>query len=561
MAHKDIQRQNTIDEIKSYARIQMEKVGLSGISMSAISRSMEISAPALYRYFDSRDDLIQSLIGDALEDFLSALQKAENGLLLEDFSGRYWAVIKEYRDWALAHPTDFQLIFNNPCSNDQNVPTSTHPGIQRIFHVFVQILGDAFRAGKLKPLPVDSQSFEQVEFGSLIQAENQQVPAPVSYTGLVAWSRLHGLVMLELASGNTGKVESQCAIYRLEANEFIRTTGLGESQPPGQTGGKQSKPAQKQDKKQGADDLHVIFGGGPLGLAVMRELLARGKQVRMISHSGNAAMPDGVDLMVGDTFQVEFTRKACQNAVVVYQCAQPPNSSWLERFAALNASILDGAAAKGAKFIYGDNLEVYGAVDGSIHEGMANKPQTRRAQIRARVSESILTAHRSGRVKAAIGRASDLFGPFVLDAVFGKGIFIPLLRGKTAAVIGDLEAAHTFTYIDDFGRALVELGERDEAAGQIWHVPNAAALPQRQLLELFSNEAGFPLKIRRTGRRMLAFQSLFLPAARDRFELLYQFEKPFVVDASKFERAFKITATPLEEAVRQTVNWYRGDLK
>ncbi len=561
MAHKKIQRQNTIDEIKSYARIQMGKIGPSGISMSAISRSMEISAPALYRYFDSRDDLIRSLIGDALEDFLSALQKAESGLLPADFSSRYWAVIMEYRNWALTHPTDFQLIFNNPCTKDQNVLTLTQPGIQRVYQVFAQILGDAFRAGKLSPLPVDSKSLGKVEFGSIFSVENQEFPAPVLYTGLVAWSRLHGLVMLELASGNTGPIDSQSAIYRLEVNELIRTTGLGENQQPGQTGGRQSKPAHKQVKTQGADELHVVFGGGPLGQAVMRELLARGKQVRVIGHSGKAGVPDGVELMVGDAFQVEFTRKACQNAAVVYQCDQPSNGNWLDRFAALNASILDGAAAKGAKFIYGDHLEVYGSVDGPIHEGLANKPQTRKGQVRARVSESILTAHRSGRVKAAIGRASDIFGPFVLEAVFGKGIFIPLLRGKTVVAIGDLEAAHTFTYIDDFGKALVELGERDEATGQIWHVPNAVALTQRQLMELSANEAGLPLKIRGTSRRMLAFQSLFSTTARERLDILYQFEKPFGVDSSKFEKAFKITATPLEEAVRQTVNWYRGDLK
>ena len=73
----------------------------------------------------------------------------------------------------------------------------------------------------------------------------------------------------------------------------------------------------------------------------------------------------------------------------------------------MNAAILDGAAAKGAKFIYGDDLLVYGSVDGVIYEGLVNKPQTRKGQVRAQVAEAVLTAHRSGRVRVVIGRASN----------------------------------------------------------------------------------------------------------------------------------------------------------
>jgi nucleoside-diphosphate-sugar epimerase len=368
-------------------------------------------------------------------------------------------------------------------------------------------------------------------------------------------------VALELSQAITSQVASRDFIYHQEVAGLMKNIGLEMTQISSQPDREYSKSKIQIGKAHAADDLNVIFGSGPLGLAVMRELLLRGKQVRMIDRTGKAQIPDGVERMVGDAFQVDFTRKACQNAAVVYQCAQPATGIWLERFAPLNAAILDGAAAKGAKFIYGDNLLVYGAVDGPIHEGMANKPQTRKGQVRARVSEAVLTAHRSGRVRAAIGRGSDFFGPNVLDALLGEKFIRTLLQGKTVPMLGDPEMPHTFTYIMDFGKALVELGEREEASGQIWHVPNASTLTQRQLVELFFKEAGIPPKNHSIGRGLLSFKSLFSPDAREKIAVLYQFEKPFIIDSGKFERAFGITATPLAEAVRRTVLWFREYLK
>ena len=196
-------------------------------------------------------------------------------------------------------------------------------------------------------------------------------------------------------------------------------------------------------------------------------------------------------------------------------------------------------------------------VEGIVHEGLANKPASRKGQVRARVAEAVLTAHRSGRVRAAIGRASDFFGPYVLDAILGERYFASLIRGKTVSILGNAEIPHSFTFIEDFGKALVELGESDDALGQTWHVPNLPALPQRQLLELFSEEAGVQPKFRSASRRGLGFQAIFSKEDRDKSEVFYQFEKPFIVDSSKFENTFHVRPTPLPEAVHKTVQWFR----
>ena len=122
--------------------------------------------------------------------------------------------------------------------------------------------------------------------------------------------------------------------------------------------------------------LHIIFGTGPLGMAVMRELVSRGRRVRMINTRGLADVPSGVQVVQGDAYSADATTELTRGAAVVYQCAMPPYTQWLPKFSVLQAAILEGTARNGAKLIIGDNLCMYGEVNGRIHEGLPYTAQT-----------------------------------------------------------------------------------------------------------------------------------------------------------------------------------------
>jgi nucleoside-diphosphate-sugar epimerase len=105
----------------------------------------------------------------------------------------------------------------------------------------------------------------------------------------------------------------------------------------------------------------------------------------------------------------------------------------------------------------------------------------------------------------------------------------------------------------------VTLGERDEADGQVWHLPAAEPLTGRQFLTLVYEAAGHPAKPGVATRTMIRLVGLFNPLVRELNETLYQFERPFISDASKFESAFgPFVPTPHREAVRRTVDWFRS---
>ncbi len=306
--------------------------------------------------------------------------------------------------------------------------------------------------------------------------------------------------------------------------------------------------------------LHVVFGSGPLGLSVVNELAAQGHNVRVVSRSGKAAVPDNVEVMQADAYDPIQAERACKGASFVYQCAQPPYHQWVEKFFSLQKNILDASANVGARLIIGENLYMYGEVNGPIHEEMPYAATTRKGQLRARMATAALEAHQKGRLPVVIGRASDFFGPRVLSSTLGERVFVPALQGKTASFVGKLDLPHSFTYIKDFGKALVRLALEEQSYGQVWHIPTAPALTQRQIGEMISEILGQPVKMSGTGRFMMRIGGLFIPEARESVEMMYEFEKPFIVDSSKFTRVFGQTATPMREALIETINWYRDYL-
>ena len=304
---------------------------------------------------------------------------------------------------------------------------------------------------------------------------------------------------------------------------------------------------------------HVVVGAsGGTGSAVVRELAARGRPVRAVTRRGATDAPEGVEQMAADVATAEGARRACEGAAVVYHCAQPPYTEWPELFPPMTQAVIDGAAAAGAKLVFADNLYAYGPSDGPMTEETPQRAQGAKGRTRIEMADAVLGAHADGRLRCTIGRSSDYYGPRGTASTAGENLMEPALRGEKARWIGSLDQPHTLNYLGDMARALVTLGERDEADGQVWHLPAAEPLTGRQFLELVFEAAGHPPKIGVAPRSLITIAGMFNPLVRELKETTYQFARPFVSDASKFQNAFgPFEPTPHPEAVEETVEWFR----
>jgi nucleoside-diphosphate-sugar epimerase len=183
---------------------------------------------------------------------------------------------------------------------------------------------------------------------------------------------------------------------------------------------------------------------------------------------------------------------------------------------------------------------------------------TVKGRTRAAMTAELLAAAEAGRVRLAIGRASDFFGPGVTQgSTLGERVFGNALAGRRADFIGNPDLPHTYSYVPDIAAGLATLGTDPRAAGQVWHLPGPQTVTTRALLDLVAGEVGHQVAVRSLPKLAVRALGLVNPMLRELAEMAYEFDQPFILDTSKYESAFGAAGTPLADAIAATVAWYR----
>jgi nucleoside-diphosphate-sugar epimerase len=310
--------------------------------------------------------------------------------------------------------------------------------------------------------------------------------------------------------------------------------------------------------------LHVVFGAGQIGPLLAERLLASGKRVRVVRRSPAPVRVQGIEEVRGDAMDAEFVAEAARGAEAVYHCINSPYFAkvWAATLPRIQANLVAGAGRAGARLVVLDNLYAYGRTGGRpMSEDTPQAPSSRKGEIRARLHDDLVAAVRRGEVRAAIGRASDFFGPGAWEGSFLGARFWPrVLAGRTGMVLANPDVRHTFHFSRDVAAGLAALG-LDPGADGLWMLPCAPAVTTRDLVARCAAALGRPIPIRRVPRIALAAAGLVVPIVREVREMAYQWEEPFVVDDARFRARFGDLATPLDEAARQTVAYARAKLK
>lgn len=306
-------------------------------------------------------------------------------------------------------------------------------------------------------------------------------------------------------------------------------------------------------------DVHVVFGStGPVGAAVVDELVRRGLPARAVSRSGTGTWPgDAVQIVQTDVMHAPDAHRATGNAAVVYHCIGAPYQSWPTHLPPAMDRIIAATEAASAKLVYADNLHAYGAVTRPLTEDLPAEATGPNGLLRATLSDAVLAAHGRGKLRATIGRASDLYGPRVRRSHAGERVFGAALKGAVANILADPTQPHTYTYIRDFARALVTLGCEDEADGNVWHVPNTPTRTTGAFIADVFRAAGTEPAMRVAPAWVVQTLAAINPTMRALNETLYQVRQPWIVDDSRFRSAFGDGVTPEPDALAETVAWYR----
>ena len=222
------------------------------------------------------------------------------------------------------------------------------------------------------------------------------------------------------------------------------------------------------------DRLHVVFGTGQVGRVLAAMLAERGVTVRVVSRRRPAGMAQEIDWRAADATDLDAASDAAKGAAVIYQCL---NAQWPERFPPLQRGVVAAAERTGALLVSLENLYGYGPTGGRpMTEDLPLAATTAKGRTRAAMTGELLAAAEAGRVRIAIGRASDFFGAGVTQgSALGERIFGNALDGRRADFIGHADLPHTYSYVPDIAAGLVTLGTDARAAGPVG-TPLAAAV-------------------------------------------------------------------------------------
>ncbi|NYI07439.1 TetR/AcrR family transcriptional regulator [Allostreptomyces psammosilenae] len=221
-------RAETIREIKSHALRQMAEGGPSAISLRAIARDMGMTAGAIYSYYDTRDDLISTLIGDVYTALADGYEAALASVPADDPAGRVLAVGESFRRWAVGHPEEFRLLYGDPAPGYQAPKGAAAVEAEHRACAVITGLVDAAWPRARHHWTDDDYTWDDFDpdFAAVVRATYPDLPPTGVALAMRVWGRMHGLVSLEVYGHIAPQVRDPAKLYRAELLDLMTTLRL-----------------------------------------------------------------------------------------------------------------------------------------------------------------------------------------------------------------------------------------------------------------------------------------------------------------------------------------------
>ncbi|MEI8405844.1 MAG: NAD-dependent epimerase/dehydratase family protein, partial [Actinomycetes bacterium] len=282
---------------------------------------------------------------------------------------------------------------------------------------------------------------------------------------------------------------------------------------------------------------HVIVVAGTNGSQLAELLAERGEEVVVVSRRGAGPVNARIELVACDASDPAALGALAEGADALYNCANPPYTAWETEWPPLAASLISAAESSGAVLVTLSNLYGYGPVDHPMVESDPLAATSRKGRVRATMWETALAAHEAGRIRCVEVRASDFFGPGLMDQGYlGERCVPRILVGKAVQGIGDPDAPHSWSYVPDVVAALALVATDERSFGRAWHVPTAPPTSLRQAVDALSAAAGVSAPtVRGLPPIGLAVLGVFSKQMAEMKEISYQFTAPFELDSSSYQ--------------------------
>jgi nucleoside-diphosphate-sugar epimerase len=295
----------------------------------------------------------------------------------------------------------------------------------------------------------------------------------------------------------------------------------------------------------------IIGAGGAIGIELAKALTAYTTDIRLVGRSPRKVNETDI-VHPADVLQPSALKQAIRGSEIIYVTVGFPYSYkvWKQNWPEFVKNLLSACEEEDCKLVFFDNVYMYDMESlNPMTEEAKISPPSKKGEVRRVIADMIMDSD----VKALIARSADFYGPCIKDSsLLTETVFNPLSAKKTANWLVSDRCKHSFTYTPDAGKATALLGNTEKAYGQVWHLPTAADPPcGKEWVETIAEGLGTEPKYRVVSPLMVRILGLFIPIMRETYEMLYQYDRDYVFDSSKFEKAFDFRPTSYEDGIRE----------
>ncbi|MEI6682985.1 MAG: NAD-dependent epimerase/dehydratase family protein [Bacteroidota bacterium] len=305
----------------------------------------------------------------------------------------------------------------------------------------------------------------------------------------------------------------------------------------------------------------ILGSGGAIGNELAKSLACYTKEIRLVSR--NPKKVNDTDLLFpADLTDRDSLFSAVKGSDIVYLTVglEYKTKVWQTLWPPLMQNVIDACLAYNSKLVFFDNIYMVGGDHVKhITEDSPMSPASKKGEVRTLLDKMILDLVKAGKLQAIIARSADFYGPVKTQSLLIEMVYKNLLQDKRANWLCNAKVCHSFTYTPDAGMATALLGNTPDAYNQVWNLPtDSQRLTGADWIALFAKEMGKNPKYMVLPGFMVWLAGLFVPVMKEFPEMLYQYDRDYFFDCSKFEKRFNIKATPAAEGVRETVKMLKG---
>ena len=304
----------------------------------------------------------------------------------------------------------------------------------------------------------------------------------------------------------------------------------------------------------------ILGAGGAIGVELSKALSAFTSDIRLVGR--NPRPVNATDqLFPADLTVKDQVDAAVSGSDICYLTVGLEYSTrlWQELWPRLLRNVAEACMQHQTKLVFFNNVYAIGSDHvNHITEQSPISPTSRKGQVRAECDRYLQDLVERGKLEAIMARSPDFFGPITATSIMMILVYDNLVRGKKAQWFCNADVVHSMGYTPELARGTALLGNTPDAYNQIWNLPVDSTGPTgRAWTQMFAEALQTEAKVQVFPAWAIKSLGLFMPILKETSEMLYQYDRDYYFDASKFAARFTNTPTTNADAVKQTVEKLR----